>query len=297
LAGAGLALGLAACSATPSDRSYNPLDWWHGLEGGPIAETRPPPPNADAPYPTLGAVPARPANNDAAGRGRVASALLADRGSAEYGASLVPLPKPGQAGRPMPAPPPPDAETPSASLQAASAPPPPPAAAAPAKAPPSTVAAAPANPAASAAPAATAEAAAMPSIPDQPPPPPRLPGVATATAPNPPPKPPPAPPPPVPPITGGPLAIAFPAGSALLSHEADQALRQFAQHRGPHAIVVTGYGDATSDETDAQAAALPRALDRADAVAASLRQAGVPSGAIRIAADAIGRGAIVRLTD
>jgi outer membrane protein OmpA-like peptidoglycan-associated protein len=267
------------------------------LEGGRIAETRPPPPNADAPYPTLGVVPARPANTDAAARGRVASALLADRSSADYSASLVPLPKSGAAGRPVPAPPRPDAETPSASLQAASAPPPPPAAAAPAKAPPATVPAPPANPAASAAPAATAEAAAMPSIPDQPPPPPRLPGVATATAPNPPPSPPPARPQPTAPITGEPLAIAFPAGSALLSHDADQELRQFAQHHGPHAIVVTGYGDAASDETDAQATALPRALDRARAVATSLRQAGVPSGDIRIAADAIGHGAIVRLTD
>ena len=137
----------------------------------------------------------------------------------------------------------------------------------------------------------------MPSIPDQPPPPPRLPGVAAATAPNPPPSAPPAPPRPVPPITGGPLAIAFPEGSALLSHDADQALRQFAQRRGPHAIVVTGYGDAASDETDAQAAALPRALDRARAVATSLRQAGVPSGSIRIAADAVGHGATARLID
>jgi|GEM_PF-6712644 len=137
----------------------------------------------------------------------------------------------------------------------------------------------------------------MPSIPDQPPPPPRLPGVATATAPRPPPSAPPAPPRPIPPITGGPLAIAFPEGSALLSHDADQALRQLAQRRGPHAIVVTGYGDAASDETDAQAAALSRALDRARAVAASLRQAGVPPGSIRIAADAVGHGATARLID
>lgn len=60
---------------------------------------------------------------------------------------------------------------------------------------------------------------------------------------------------------------------------------------------MTGYGDAASDETDAQAAALSRALDRARAVAASLRQAGVPPGSIRIAADAVGHGATARLID
>jgi outer membrane protein OmpA-like peptidoglycan-associated protein len=280
--------GLAACSQAPDDVSDNPLDWWHALEGGQIAETRPPPPNADAPYPTLGAVPAKPANTDVVARGRLASTLQADRSNAAYGASLVPLPKAGEVSRPAHAAPPPDAQTPSASLQAASAPPPPPSVAPPAKVPPAS------GPAVSAVPA---EAAALPNIPDQPPPPPRLPGVAAVTVPVPPPTPPPARPAPVPPITSGPLAIAFPEGSAVLPHDAELSLRAFAQHRGPHAIVVTGYGDAASDATDAQAEVLPRALDRARAVAASLRQAGVPAGSIRIAADAIGHGAVARLVD
>ena len=31
----------------------NPVSWWHDLQGGKIAEERPPPPGADQPYPNL----------------------------------------------------------------------------------------------------------------------------------------------------------------------------------------------------------------------------------------------------
>src|SRR5262249_55134774 len=53
-------LALAGCS------SMDPVNWWHSLEGGRIAEERPPPPNADAPYPNLSEVPSRPTPTDAA---------------------------------------------------------------------------------------------------------------------------------------------------------------------------------------------------------------------------------------
>jgi len=45
---AALALWLAGCSSFPS--SMNPVSWWHDLQGGKIAEERPPPPGADQPY-------------------------------------------------------------------------------------------------------------------------------------------------------------------------------------------------------------------------------------------------------
>ncbi len=48
--GAGaLALLLAGCSDVPN--RINPVSWWHSLEGGAIAQNRPPPPNPNAPFP------------------------------------------------------------------------------------------------------------------------------------------------------------------------------------------------------------------------------------------------------
>jgi hypothetical protein len=53
-----LALLLAGCSSFPA--SMNPVSWWHDLQGGKIAEERPPPPGADQPYPNLASVPPKP---------------------------------------------------------------------------------------------------------------------------------------------------------------------------------------------------------------------------------------------
>src|SRR5690348_8595693 len=55
--------------------TINPVQWWHGLQGGAIAQHRPPPPNADAPYPNLGSIPPKPEMPDPAARQRIASAL------------------------------------------------------------------------------------------------------------------------------------------------------------------------------------------------------------------------------
>ncbi|MDQ2802201.1 MAG: hypothetical protein M3Y41_05760, partial [Pseudomonadota bacterium] len=62
---AGLAsalLLLAGCGGV--ERMYDsqlttatPVDWWHQLEGGTIAEQRPPPPGLGQPYPNLDQVP------------------------------------------------------------------------------------------------------------------------------------------------------------------------------------------------------------------------------------------------
>ena len=52
---------------------------WRQLEGGRLAEERPPAPRADDPYPNLGSVPARPATTAAATRAGIAAALAADQ--------------------------------------------------------------------------------------------------------------------------------------------------------------------------------------------------------------------------
>src|SRR5690348_133049 len=64
MAAAALVLGLTGCASFPS--SMNPVSWWHDLQGGKIAEDRPPPPGADQPYPNLASVPPKPAEPDRA---------------------------------------------------------------------------------------------------------------------------------------------------------------------------------------------------------------------------------------
>ena len=387
LAAAGF--GLTGCS---SMASMNPVDWWHGLQGGPLAETRPPPPNADAPYPSLGTVPPKPAVPDAATRARIASGLVADRANAQYTASLSPLQAAPAAGSPPPAPPPKpaanDDQTSNATLQAASAPPAPPApppprigplgppqpplpntpVTAPRRAPVGNVEAAPLEPPAASAPPSAASASAgpseapsvplvpqppaeagvplgsppaappappaaparnaaarpsaarpgapaaptavasaspgagtaLPGMPDQPPPAPQLAGVSLprVTAPTPPPATPVPPPPPAPVVApGGPVAVAFQPGSALLPVSSLGALKLLAQRHGDAPIAVTGYGDATSSDAAAQSAALPLALARARAIAANLLAAGVPANAIRVGAEAQGSGGAARVAN
>ncbi len=295
---------LAGCG-TPS---LNPVDWWHSLEGGPIAEARPPPPNADAPYPGLGNIPEKPKITDPAQRNQIANGLIADRANAHYDASLAPLPPAAGPARngPVPPPPAPGGDNASnATLAAASAPPPPPPPAAPPKPKTAPVAAvtstplpAPASPAPAApvTPSPAADAAALPSIPEHPPPPPALPGVAAITVPTPPsPTPPPKPPPPHVAEAGAPVAVAFPAGSAVLPSIVQPALKQLAQQRGAASIAVVGFGAAASSTPADQQAAMPLALSRAQAIAAYLQSAGVPPGAIRTDAEAAGDGGVARL--
>jgi outer membrane protein OmpA-like peptidoglycan-associated protein len=288
------AIGIVAVLVQPGctmPSPTNPVDWWHDLEGGPIAETRPPPPNADAPYPNLASVPARPKANNQSLRGRVASRLLADRASAQYAAATAPLtaPQPAAPAPPATAAPADQSEALGAKLQAASAPPRP--------APP------PARQAAAAAPSApiTATAAGpMPPIPASAPPPPVIAGLGAPaiTVPTPPPRPPPVVPPP-PPVTapGTAEAVPFTAGSAVLTPAARTALRQFAQRRGAAPIAVIGYGEAASSAPPDQSAALPLAWERAQAIAGALRAAGVPAGMLRLAAEATGRGGVATIAD
>lgn len=299
--------GIAGCSRGPS---LDPVEWWHHLEGGPIAEQRPPPPNVDAPYPSLATVPTKPVPTDPAIRTKIARALVADRANADYAASLAPIAPPAPArvpATPGPAPSPAtsaagDDSVSSASLQAASAPQPtapanvkPPVAAAPSTVPPpvQSASSAPAGPAPAGGDAASA--APPPPVPDAPPAPPTLGGVP-ATVPKPPPPTPPAPPVPPAPFVAGPVVpVGFVAGSAEMPSTALASLKELARRRGAAVIDVTGFGEATSSSPAEQAAALPLAWARARTVAASLATAGVPLLYIRIDAQAIGQGAVASL--
>jgi outer membrane protein OmpA-like peptidoglycan-associated protein len=306
---------LAGCSSMPS---MNPADWWHSLRGGEVAEQRPPPPNADAPYPNVGTVPARPpVTPDAATRSRIASALVADRANAQYVGVAAPDPsKPSTApqafgvGTAPPPAPPAAPGAPSASLQAATAPPaaaatPPPVPSGPPTpprpAPLGKVAATPlAAPQATASAAPATDAGAL-NVPASPPPAPNIPGVGVpaTTAPTPAPvAPPPKPaPPPAAAATPGAVLVEFPLDSAEMQPAAQDALRTLARIRGGAALQAIGYGDAPAGDPAAQSAALPLALSRARAIAAVLTAAGVPSSQVRLEAEAEGHGGVARIAN
>ncbi|HEY0421495.1 MAG TPA: hypothetical protein VGC80_18405, partial [Acetobacteraceae bacterium] len=172
-------LSLASCSQAIKE---GPVAWWHNLEGGRIAEERPPPPRDDAPYPHLSGVPARPQATNAANRARIAASLLSDRANAQHAATVQPLaPVRAAVPRPEAPPPPPSSEGANASLEAASAPPAPPAPTPSAPAPAPMMAAP--RPVQSAAPPAPVPAADLPGMGSRAPPPPVLPGVPGYTVP------------------------------------------------------------------------------------------------------------------
>ena len=126
-------LPLTGCSSTPA--AINPVSWWHDLQGGAIAQQRPPPPGANAPYPNLASVPPKPAAPNQQELASITQGLVADRAHADYLAASSPVNDPssptaspalfGQGTMPPPPPAAPTAPagTASASLPAASAPP------------------------------------------------------------------------------------------------------------------------------------------------------------------------------
>ena len=89
--------------------------------------------------------------------------------------------------------------------------------------------------------------------------------------------------------------MTFVTNSAELPGAATDTLKQLAGRRGSGVIAVTGYGDATSNDPDAQSAALALGLSRAKAMAAALTAAGVPVSAMQVDAAAVGRGGTARL--
>lgn len=294
----GALLALTACGSGPG---ADPIAWWRQLEGGRLAEERPLPPNADAPYPNLASVPARPGTTEAAQRARIAAGLEVDRRDAAY-AAAQPITPPG-ARRAAPAEPPGGGGM-GASLSAASAAPAAPALrAAPVAVPPPAPASVAPAPALTAAPvpapvARTAATEALAGLPMAPPPPPRLPGVAAVTAPAPAPRaPPPAPAPQAAFQPGVPVRVAFAPGSGVLPDGTANALRLLAGTRGGRDIQVVGHGESEATDAATQAGALRLAFARARGMAAALAQAGVPPGAIRLTAEAIGRGGIARVAE
>jgi outer membrane protein OmpA-like peptidoglycan-associated protein len=278
------ALLLCGCAATPS--AINPVDWYHDIEGGPIAAKRAPIPGARAPYPNLANVPQPPKLIAPAERDRISAELFAERSHAQQQAALAPVPP---------------ATNPSAGPAATSAPAGATSAAAPTSPPraggstPGSVQAPaqvpnPASDQASPPPDTTlaAAAAALPSIPAAPPPPPSFAGFPV-------PGPPPAPFGLAQPARPAALTLRFPAGSAVLSAAARARLSSLAAARGKASIAVVGYGDATESGAAAQSAALQLGLARASTVAAALAADGVPASALRLGAEASGGGATLRL--
>lgn len=290
-----LAIALAGCSSAPGS---DPIAWWRQLEGGRLAEERPLPPNADAPYPNLGMVPARPAATEAATRARIAAGLEVDQRNAAFAATQPVLPPTTRrAAAPEPSP----AGGIGASMAAASAPAAPPApASAPASTPapaPAPQAAAPAHVAPAPAAAMPAAVAAMPAMPATPPAPPRLPGVAATTVPVPALRAPPPAPVVTPFVPGAPVALAFPPGSAILPDGAAATLRALAATRAGRPIRVVGHGESTGADAASQATVLPLAFARARSMATALAQAGVPAAELRVSAEAAGRGGVARIAE
>ncbi len=267
LAAGVLALALSGCAHGVG--SYDPVTWWHRLEGGQIAQNRPQPPGINAPYPNLATIPSRPAALSARARAEAASSLLQDQENGAYALAQPVAPPP-----PAPAAPPaPGADALGARMAAVGSQP---AAAAPA-------ATAPA-PAPGSGPVAEAVGDASLAIPAAPPPPPNLPGVPWLTQAAPLPQAPPIPPAPPPAGTGKPVAVRFARDSAVLSPDAAAALKRLARARSASVVAVTGFGEALGNEPAIQGAALRLAWARAAAIAAVLRRDGVPDSAMTGAA-------------
>jgi len=280
-------LWLAGCASNQS--AINPVSWWHGLEGGPIAQKRLSVPGATAPYPNLANVPVLPPLPGAAERAQISAALLADRTHAHQEAVLEPLPGGPAADTPpgaFAAPPPPahpaaaPAGAASATLPAVTSPAEPQAPTAPAPPAPSPAAAGPATPA-----ALEAAAAAMPRLPMTPPAAPAFAGIGQPGA----------PPAPFSVALGRGLRLAFAPGSGALSPADRARLGLLAGRRDSAEVAVIGFGDAAASDISAQSAGLELGLARASAVADALVAAGVPEKAIRLEAEASGMGAVVRL--
>lgn len=291
---------LPACSATGSltgavERLSNskltqegPLDWWHELQGGRIAEGRPPPPGATDPYPNLAEVPARPTPTDPAVRRALTAQLAGERDRTERQAAQDPI-TPAGAGAPAAAPGRPGkaaagpasataaaSDAPMATLDAATAAPaaPSPAAAAKSKRVPGETA--------SGAAGGPAPSGPLPELPTGAPAIPQLPGLpATTFAP--------ATPRPAPQTV-----VAFAQGSAALPDSADPVLRALAARRAGGGIAVSAGGDGEG-ALGRQGAALPLGLARARAIQDALVAAGVPMAAIHTEASGLGRTGSVRL--
>jgi outer membrane protein OmpA-like peptidoglycan-associated protein len=97
------------------------------------------------------------------------------------------------------------------------------------------------------------------------------------------------------PSVGPSATIVFLEGASNLSAPAADEVKAFATKRGNGTISVIGYGDSASNDPDAQSAALNLGLSRAQSIVDALKADGVPGAAIRVSAEASGRGASLHL--
>jgi outer membrane protein OmpA-like peptidoglycan-associated protein len=97
------------------------------------------------------------------------------------------------------------------------------------------------------------------------------------------------------PAAGLSATVVFQEGASNLSAPAADEVKAFAAKRGNGTIAITGYGDSASSDPDAQSAALNLGLSRAQSIVDALKAAGVPGTAIRVSAEASGRGAALHL--
>lgn len=270
---------LAGCSGLPG--------FMHRQEGGQIAKPLQPPPGLNKPFPNLASVPARPAAPDQAALQSLSQSLIADRENARHQTVAAtpdpssPAASPGLFGVGSLPPPAPAAGSAAATLAAAQGPPNP------------QPSARPSTPPIGRTPVTAANLPA-PNLPAGPPAPPGIgagaasavPASTGAQAPS---------SPPANPATT--VAVSFPPASAVLPAEAADALHALARRRGTHTIAVVGHGDATSADPDAQSQAVALGLQRAQAITQALAAVGVPDSAMRLDAQAGGRGGSARLVE
>lgn len=306
-----LLLGLGGCGHR--DAVETPAAWWHHLEGGRIAEDRPPPPGLGQPYPLIGTTPTRPPELPAAQERIALTNTLVDQRNAALrrdadnplpaaGAQVGSAPSVPAAAKPAAAPaspPPADpqrsqlvfaASTPETAPPAPPAPPAPAAKPAPKPAPKQTGQAASdeapeiAMPELQAAPPPVATNAPMPDFAPAPPAIPWIHGITITRHETP-------KPPDIPALVEPGTDIAFDWHADTLQNGEGGQVRGVAGRWRHGTIVVHGYGDAVSAQPDAQVAALALAWRRAKLVAGMLVADGVPQGAVRLAADAFGHDA------
>jgi outer membrane protein OmpA-like peptidoglycan-associated protein len=89
--------------------------------------------------------------------------------------------------------------------------------------------------------------------------------------------------------------IVFVERASDLSQPAADEVKAFAAKRGNGTISIVGYGESSSSDPDAQSAALNLGLSRAQSIVEALKADGVPGTAIRVSAEASGRGASLQL--
>ena len=296
-----LALSLGGCGSIADlggarIADANPVDWWHNLEGGAIAEQRPDPPGAQDPFPNLSIVPARPVPTPQAQRLALTAQLTAERDGARRDGARDPLAA-------LPAPAAPKANR-APDLTSTSPPSTLPASTLPASTPP---------------PMATLDAASAPPAPAglREPLPARVP-VAAKT------RPPargvlpsgpvpdlPAGPPPTPILSGMPAAtfapatrrltpslmVAFAPNDDALPPGTQLAVQALADRRFGGAVLVFSGGDAPPSAAGQQGPALALALRRAQVLGRAVAAAGVPPAQTRTRAEASGRESGLRLVE